>query len=228
MKLFAKDLRFFPDPAEAIADGLVLISDEMSTEILLEAYSFGIFPWPHEDYPVLWFSPDPRGILNFSELHISTSLKKFLKKNPYRLSVNQAFSEVIRECADMQRPSEEGTWINEHMINSYIQFHQDGYAHSVECWLGDRLVGGVYGVYVAGVFAGESMFFKESNASKVALLYLIDLLKKNGIKWMDIQMVSDNLKKFGGKYISRKKFLDQLNRAKVTAKPIDFLQYKSP
>ena len=195
-------------------DGLVYIGDELSSKILLEAYSFGIFPWPYEESPILWFSPNPRGVLDFGDFHVSRSLQKVIRQRHFEIRVNTAFDKVIESCAAIKRKGESGTWITEHMINNYKQFHRDGYAHSIECWQNEKLVGAVYGVYVAGIFSGESMFFTVDNASKVALVKLIEILKQKGCEWMDIQMVTDNLKKMGGKYISRKEFLQRVDLRK--------------
>ncbi|MCB0341721.1 MAG: leucyl/phenylalanyl-tRNA--protein transferase [Pseudobdellovibrionaceae bacterium] len=220
MKLFSEKRRHFPDPRLANRDGIVAIGDHLDTEILLEAYSFGIFPWPHEEYPLLWFSPDPRGVLDFADLKIPRSLAKKRKKQNLKVTTNRAFESVIRACAHSHRPGQDGTWITEPMIRAYIEFHRAGYAHSVEAWIDDQLVGGVYGVYVAGVFSGESMFYTESDASKICLLHIIDNLQSQGLSWMDIQMVTPNLEALGGKYIDREDYLDRVEECKRNAKPI--------
>ena len=222
----AKKRLHFPDPHKFTdVSGVIGIGDEMNSEILLEAYSFGIFPWPEPHLPILWFSPDPRGIIEFKDLHISRSLKKALSKDPYKITYNTCFSRVIENCAKATRPNETGTWITEYMIKNYKKFHEEGYAHSVECWINGELAGGLYGVYVAGVFSGESMFHKKDNASKYCLLNLIKKLKSMGDTWMDIQMVTENLKHFGGKYISRKSYLEKLEISRE--KPCkDFISIK--
>ena len=196
------------------------MGDELNFETLLEAYSFGIFPWPHPELPCLWFCPDQRGVIDFEELHISRSLQKFMRKTNFKVTFNQVFSDVMVECADVPRAGQSGTWITPAILKAYEEFHRRGYAHSVECWSGDKLVGGLYGVYVAGVFSGESMFFKESNASKFCLLKLIERLKENGLTWMDIQMVTPVTESLGGKYITKKQYLLRVEQSKLKAKKL--------
>ena len=223
MKLFSRHRKLFSDPEQAPDDGLVAMGDEMSVDILLEAYSFGIFPWPHDEAPVLWFSPNPRGVLDFDAFRISRSFQKFLRQTDFKITFNKNFPEVINACCHQRRPGQSGSWITSHLLKHYLEFHKAGYAHSVECWSSEgELVGGLYGVYVAGVFSGESMFFKRSNASKLCLYRLIEFLKEQGLSWMDIQMVTDNLEQLGGKYVSRKEFLKRLEAAKERAKPLQF------
>ncbi|MEO0337002.1 MAG: leucyl/phenylalanyl-tRNA--protein transferase, partial [Pseudomonadota bacterium] len=184
---------------------------------------FGIFPWPQTDLPLLWFSPPERGVLFFDDYHVPRSFEKFLKKAPFRTSFNQDFEAVIRNCQKAYRPDQQGTWITDELVQAYIQFHKAGYAHSVECWFEDRLVGGLYGVYVAGVFCGESMFFVEPNASKVCLHELVLFLKSQNMRWMDVQMVTPLLEAFGAKYISRKVFQDSLAQSRSQARKIEFI-----
>ncbi len=195
-------------------DGIALISDEVSVSMLKEAYSLGIFPWPHENLPILWFCPEERGVLEFNELHISRSLIKDLRKHNWHITMNHCFEDVIRQCASQPRPGQEGTWITSFLIDKYIEFHKAGFAHSFECWNKNQLVGGMYGVFIEGIFSGESMFFKTPNASKACLLAAIDTLKKIGVQWIDIQMVTDHMKRFGGKDISRDQFLIKLKQSK--------------
>ena len=211
---FAQKRHHFPDPEIADESGIVSTDREMNSEILLEAYSFGIFPWPTPHFPILWFSPDPRGVLEFKDLHISKSLKKAMAKTQYEITYNTCFSRIIENCAKVHRPNEEGSWISESMIKNYTKLHEEGLAHSVECWMKGKLVGGVYGVYIAGVFSGESMFYHRDNASKYCLVHLIEKLESEGHTWMDIQMVTDVLKNFGGKYIPRKSYLKMLEISK--------------
>lgn len=217
-KLFLEKRKIFPDPAKPTLDGIVAMGEEWKLETLLEAYSFGIFPWPHADLPCLWFCPDNRGVLDFSDLKINRSLAKFLRKTDFRVTFNQKFSEVILACSQVPRPGQEGTWITPQILKAYQEFYEAGYAHSVECWHGEDLVGGLYGVYVAGVFSGESMFFKESNASKFCLLKLIDRLWANGLTWLDIQMVTSVTEQLGGKYITKAEFLRRHEMAKLVAR----------
>ena len=203
--------KFFPDPRGALDEGLVDVRDEISNEILIEAYRNGIFPWPQEGLPILWFSPPERGVLDFADLHIPRSLKKVLSRGTFEITFDQAFERVLHECQSQPRPGQSGTWITDKLIRAYLEFHDAGYAHSVEAWEKGRLVGGLYGVFVDSVFCGESMFFHEPDASKVALIALIEKLKSFGLQWMDIQMVTPVLKSLGGKYISRDEYLTRLD-----------------
>lgn len=221
MKLHVDSHPHFPDPRLAKSD-VVDVFDEINTEILLEAYSFGIFPWPYQELPLLWFCPEQRGVLDFDDLKIATSLKKFYKNNPFEIRFNTQFAEVMRKCAVAPRPGQTGSWITEDLLRAYRDFHKAGYAHSIEAWREGRLVGGLYGVYVAGSFSGESMFFDEPNASKVCLLRLIEVLRDNGLQWMDIQMVTEHTERFGGKLISRDHFLQRLEAVKPLSKVLLF------
>lgn len=205
-----KRRRFFPDPMGPTLDGIVTMGAPLSLITLIEAYSFGIFPWPHPELPLLWFSPDERGVIDFKDLKVPKSFRKFLNKNPFTISINQAFASVVEECADTPRPGQSGTWITEQILDAYKEFHHAGYAHSLEVWEGNDLVGGIYGVLIGGVFAGESMFFKRSNASKVALYSLIEHLKTLGHTWMDIQMLTPVTESFGGKYIFKKEYYERI------------------
>lgn len=225
MKLFAEELRTFPDPRLALTEGIIDLSDDLRVERLLEAYSFGIFPWPHEDLPTLWYCPEERGILEFKDLHVPRSLRKLLGRSPFRITVDTCFERVIEACALAPRPGQHGTWITPKLERAYRNFHAAGYAHSVEIWEGEELVGGLYGVYVGGVFCGESMFFKRPNASKFALLKTIEFLQREGLGWMDIQMVTPLLEQLGGKYISRDDFLKRLEQAKAAAKPLNWAEF---
>lgn len=222
MKLFAEELHSFPDPGLTLEEGILDISDDLSVERLLEAYSFGIFPWPHQDLPTLWYCPEKRGVLDFADFKIPQSLQKFLRKCDWTYTFDREFDSVLAACSEAKRPHQQGTWITKKLIRAYQDFHRAGYAHSLEVWEGAELIGGLYGVYVAGVFCGESMFFRKSNASKVALVRLIDFLQGQGISWIDIQMVTPLLGAMGGKYIPREKFLVRLEVAKRNAKKINF------
>lgn len=161
-----------------------------------------------------WFCPPQRGILEFSEVHIPRSLLAFRRKSPYRFTTDQAFEAVIDECAAAYRPGQGGTWITPEMRDAYVNFHRAGFAHSIEAWEphSGRLVGGLYGVFVDGVFAGESMFHREPNASKLALLFLIERLQSAGNDWMDIQMLTPHMERLGAKTVSRDDFLSRLSR----------------
>lgn len=196
-------------PARApIEDGLIAYGGDFSVELLREAYTKGIFPWPQEESPILWFSPDPRGVLDFADFHVPRSLQKWARRNSHlRVTLNQAFKEVVRQCRLQARPGQSGTWILPEMEDAYTQLFKFGEALSIEIWDGDGLIGGIYGVVVGGVFSGESMFHLKPNASKLALWKLVEVLQSKGHHWMDIQMVTPVLAGFGGKLISRDEFL---------------------
>ncbi|MCB0386843.1 MAG: leucyl/phenylalanyl-tRNA--protein transferase [Bdellovibrionales bacterium] len=211
------------DPRHALAEGVVAISDEIDTDLLFESYSFGIFPWPHNERdPILWFCPNRRAVLDFKDLHVSRSLNKFRRKSGWRISFDKAFDLVVEQCSLTVRPDQTGTWITQRMKSAYSQFHHLGYAHSVECWDGNDLVGGLYGVYVAGVFSAESMFYLKPNASKLCILALIEKLQNSGMQWLDIQMLTPHMGAMGGREVSRKDFLERLDQAKRNATPILF------
>ncbi|NQZ01380.1 MAG: leucyl/phenylalanyl-tRNA--protein transferase [Bdellovibrionales bacterium] len=222
MKLFAEKRQHFPHPQDTTFEGLLFVDDRISVDILLEAYSFGIFPWPQENVPLLWFSPLERGVLMFDDYHVSRSFEKFMRKTDFKVTFNQEFEQVIRNCQKSYRPDQQGTWITSNLVAAYIDFHKAGYAHSVECWQGDRLVGGLYGVAVAGTFCGESMFFIEPNASKFCLHKMVMFLKSQNIRWMDVQMVTPLLESFGARYLRRDVFLKLLTDAKASARALDF------
>ncbi|GIL16432.1 MAG: leucyl/phenylalanyl-tRNA--protein transferase [Oligoflexia bacterium] len=201
----------FPNPRLTTAEGLVAVGGNLKVETLVAAYSKGIFPWPQEGYPMLWFCPDPRGVLDFHDFHVPTSLKKFEKKHPnWKVTTNQAFPEVIRQCRLQKRPGQSGTWISKEIQAAYIKFFEAGFVLSLEVWDGDELIGGIYGVLLKGLFSGESMFYKRDNASKIAFWKIVEHLKSLGHQWMDIQMVTSVTKAFGGKYIPREEFLRRL------------------
>lgn len=222
-KLFAKKRLTFPDPQQALDDGIVDLSDDLRVERLLEAYSFGIFPWPHEDLPTLWFSPDKRGVLDFKDFHVPRSLQRTLARDKFKFTFDRAFDAVIEACSSQSRPGQSGTWITPRLLRAYRDFHRAGYAHSLEVWEEGVLVGGLYGVYVGGVFGGESMFHLRPDASKAAVVKLVEFLRGKGLLWMDIQMVTPVLEHFGGHYIARAKFLERLELSKQVAKPIEFI-----
>lgn len=201
----------FPPVEQADEHGLLALGGDLELESLLLAYTRGIFPWPISDeYPLAWFSPDPRGILAFDKLHISKSLRKFLKKNPYEIRFNTNFDAVIMNCAKVPRSDNQGTWITEDIINSYINLHKQGFAYSVETYLDNVLVGGVYGVCINRFYSGESMFHTADNASKVALIALLYQLKQKDIGWLDTQMVTPVVESLGGVEIDREIYLKML------------------
>jgi len=214
MPVFAlSDRLSFPPPHLAIKEGLLAVGGDLSVERLLLAYRSGIFPWYSEGEPILWWSPDPRLVLYPDELRISRSLRKVIKRKLFHITFDQAFDAVIHGCAVAKRSYGEGTWITNEMKAAYIEFHLRGYAHSVEAWQDEKLVGGLYGVAMGRAFFGESMFSRVSNASKVAFVSLVETLRKNHFTLIDCQVRTDHLMRFGAREISRKVFLEQLGKA---------------
>jgi leucyl/phenylalanyl-tRNA---protein transferase len=201
----------FPDPRETLAEGIIAVGGKLDVGTLYTAYSKGIFPWPQEGLPMLWFSPEKRGILRFSEFKVSESLYRFKKRNPQiEITINKDFQQVIEECAKQERPGQQGTWITPTMKRSYVDFFNAGYALSVEVRENNVIIGGIYGVLVKGVFSGESMYHKKSNASKLALWHLVEFLQERGHEWMDVQMVTPVVASMGGTYVSREEYLQML------------------
>jgi len=196
----------FPPAWLARSDGLLCIGGDLSPERLLLAYKNGIFPWFSKDEPFLWWSPDPRLVLLPDGVNISKSLKKKIRKEIFTIKVDTAFEQTILSCAKPRK--EEGTWLVEEMIDAYIDLHKQGYAHSIETWKNDKLVGGLYGVCIGGSFFGESMFSFESDTSKIALVALANHLKKNHFDLIDCQVTTRHLLSMGAVEISRNSFLD--------------------
>jgi leucyl/phenylalanyl-tRNA--protein transferase len=205
----------FPDPRSAAADGLVAVGGDLHPDTLRLAYRNGIFPWPVPGLPLLWFSPPQRGVLEFANLHVPRSLRYALRTTELHCTIDAAFDDVIRSCAATPRPGQEGTWITDDILKAYNRLHRLGIAHSVECWNGARLVGGVYGVDIDGAFAAESMFYRETNASKLALLYLIEHLQSRGLDWIDIQVLTPHLERLGAKALGRDIFLQRLTETRA-------------
>ena len=210
-------IRKFPDPRKADdEDGLVAVGGDLSVPSLLLAYRKGIFPWPAEGLPLLWFCPPQRAILRLEELHVPRSLERSRKKalrEGWRFSIDLDFAAVVEACSAIPRPGQPGTWILPEMKEAYLELHRAGYAHSVEAWRGTELVGGLYGVSVDGIFAGESMFHRESDASKLALLHLLEVLGSRGCDWIDIQMMTPHMAMLGARQLRRDEFLDLLERS---------------
>jgi leucyl/phenylalanyl-tRNA--protein transferase len=203
-------MTLFPDPRHAPGD-IVAFGDDLRVETLREAYRSGIFPWPHDDYPLPWFSPLQRTIIVFDEVHAGRTLRKAAKKT-FTYTIDRDFRSVIHACAESPRDGE-GTWIGSPIIDAYTRLHEAGDAHSVEVWDGDQLAGGLYGVDAGGVFTGESMFHVAPNASKLALLFLIDHLRARGATWLDCQVMTDHMAALGAREIPRTEFLDRLATA---------------
>lgn len=204
----------FPDPNQADADGLLAYGGDLHPQRLLAAYAQGIFPWPAgEDWPILWYSPDPRMVLVPAALHIANSLRKILKKRPFEIRFDTAFASVIRACATVPRPGQAGTWITTDMLQAYCLLHELGFAHSAEAWADGELVGGLYGVSLGAAFFGESMFTRRPNASKVAFVHLVQHLQAWDFHLVDCQMYTAHLARFGAVLWPRKRFLQALDRA---------------
>ena len=204
----------FPPVGEALRepDGLLCVGGDLSQPRLLEAYRRGIFPWYSEGQPILWWSPDPRTVLFPEEFKVSRSLAKSCRNRGYEVTFDRAFVAVMQHCADASlRP--EGTWISPEMLVAYRNLHAAGYAHSIETWLEGRLVGGLYGIALGRVFFGESMFSRERDASKVALLQLVDFALARGVGLIDCQVASPHLASLGARDIPRGEFVARLERA---------------
>lgn len=207
----------FPDPRQVDSQGLLAYGGDLSPERLIAAYAQGVFPWYDED-PILWFSPDPRMVLAPSDLHVGRSLAKRIRARPYRISLDEAFDDVIRACRDTPRPGQEGTWITPDMVAAYCHLHELGFAHSVEAWQKDdegreRLVGGLYGVSLGCAFFGESMFAHAPDASKIAFATFVQQLERWDFGFVDCQMTTDHLARFGAVEWTRDQFLDRLEES---------------
>lgn len=205
----------FPPVEQATSHGLLAAGGDLSMERLLNAYRYGIFPWFNAYDPILWWSPDPRMVFHTDKIHISKSLKKALKKHPFTMTIDQDFSAVMHACAAPRQLSHPGepheTWIHQDMIEAYTRLHHAGYAHSVECWQEDRLVGGIYGVAIGKMFYGESMFSFETNASKIALVTLAKHLFQWGYPLIDCQVYSEHLSRLGAITLPREEFIKQVH-----------------
>lgn len=205
----------FPNPLDASEEGIVAYGGDLSPSRLMLAYRLGIFPWYSAKDPILWWSPDPRLILELDEFKLSRSLRKKIPQ--FEVRFDTAFSEVIRECSIAPRTGQSGSWIVPEMIEAYEELHALGYAHSVEAYQEGILVGGLYGVNVGGVFCGESMFAKVSDASKVAFAVLVNRLREWGYDFIDCQVPTNHLKSLGAKEVSRKIFLQRLSKASAVS-----------
>ena len=200
----------FPNPSLADPEGLLAVGGNLEPETLLSAYQQGIFPWFDEDTPILWWSPDPRAILEFDNLYISKRLARTIRTNKFQVTFNQDFDAVVKGCT--YRP-EEGTWITPEVAKAYGEFHRRGHAHSVEVWQQGVLVGGLYGVAIGGLFAGESMFSTVSDASKVALAALVSRLKEKGYQLFDLQIINEHTSTMGATEIPRDDYLARVKLA---------------
>jgi leucyl/phenylalanyl-tRNA--protein transferase len=203
----------FPPPHLASEDGLLAVGGDLSQKRLLLAYRMGIFPWFSNNEPILWWSPDPRLVLYPHEIKISKTLKKILKKEVFKVTMDLAFNEVINQCARVRLKKNQGTWIIEEIIEAYCQLHESGFAHSVEVWRQGELAGGLYGVSLGKCFFGESMFTRISNASNVGLVKLVEHLKELSFDMIDCQVTTGHLIRFGAREIPRTLFLKQLEKS---------------
>ena len=207
---------WFPDVEESTEEGIVAVGGDLSVERLILAYSKGIFPWYSSDKsPILWWSPDPRFVLFPENLIVSKSMRPYFNQNKFQVTWDQNFEDVIKNCQKIDREDQLGTWITSKMLAAYIQLHKMGYAHSVEVWLDNELVGGLYGISLGKVFFGESMFAKVSNASKFGFISLVNQLKQKGFLLIDCQQETKHLESLGANAIKRKNFIDILNHNKI-------------
>jgi len=210
--LLTKDI-LFPDTELADEDGLLAIGGDLSTERLLLAYKNGIFPWYNEgDEPICWWCPNPRFVLFPDELKISKSMKTVINKNEFRFTINTAFEEVIHNCKIKEREGQDGTWINNTIVNEYTKLHRLGFAHSAEAWIDNELVGGLYGILLGNIFFGESMFSKKSNASKFAFIKYVQHLQTQKIVLIDCQVYTQHLESLGACMIQRSNFISILKK----------------
>jgi leucyl/phenylalanyl-tRNA--protein transferase len=205
----------FPPAELAHSSGLLAVGGDLSPARLLAAYRAGVFPWPlgEVDDPMFWFSPDPRFVLRPAGLHVSRSLRKALRSGRFEVRYDTAFESVVRGCAATRRRHEHGTWISEPMIAAYAELHRLGHAHSAESFRDGRLVGGLYGVALGGAFFGESMFYREPDASKIAFVTLVGDLEERGFRLVDCQQETAHLERFGAEPMPRRRFLRELQRA---------------
>jgi len=207
---------WFPDVEESTEEGIVAVGGDLSVERLILAYSRGIFPWYSSDRsPILWWSPNPRFVLFPENLIVSKSMRPYFNQNKFQVTWDQNFEDVIKNCQKIDREDQLGTWITSKMLAAYIQLHKKGYAHSVEVWMGNELVGGLYGISLGKVFFGESMFAKVSNASKFGFISLVNQLKQKGFLLIDCQQETKHLESLGANAIKRKDFIDILNHNNI-------------
>ncbi|MBP9943059.1 MAG: leucyl/phenylalanyl-tRNA--protein transferase [Desulfomicrobium sp.] len=209
----------FPDPAHADEDGLLAVGGDLSPQRLLMAYAQGIFPWYCENSPILWWSPDPRLVLEPAKIHVPGRLERILRQGRFAFTLDTAFERVITGCAETPRPGAHGTWIVPEMLAAYCRLHELGFAHSIEVWSGTILAGGLYGVALGGAFFGESMFYREPDASKAGLVTLMRLLSQAGFVLFDCQQTTAHMLRFGGFEMPRSEFLARLGQALELSTP---------
>lgn len=216
------DPQWFPDPSLALTEpnGLLAVGGDLSTTRLIHAYHQGIFPWSSDAYLLLWWSPNPRAVIYLDEFKCAKSLQKLIRKQPYKISFDQACDEVIQACASTR--DEASRWLTDDMISSYQSLHQQGHVHSVEVWDGDDLVGGLYGVVIGKIFCGESMFSTLDNTSKIALAYLVWQLRQWDFALIDCQIPNAHLTRLGARLIPRESFLSLLKQHEHDTQTIDW------
>lgn len=217
--LLSEDFLGFPDPEHAESDGLLAVGGDLSVERLATAYGKGIFPWYGPGTPILWWSPDPRLVLPPKELHVPRSLRRVINRQTFEISIDTAFSQVVRACACSPRSEGHGTWLVPEMIEAYARLHAAGFAHSFEARKDGKLVGGLYGVALGRAFFGESMFFHAPDASKTTFVWAARLLAHWGYQLIDCQQTTAHLQRFGAFEISRQRFLSKLRKAVVLKEP---------
>ena len=211
MYILGKEISFPPVEA-ADENGIVAIGGDLSTERLLLAYRSGIFPWYNEDEPIIWWCPDPRFVLFPDDLKISKSMQAVLRNGKFRFTINRAFAQVIQNCKTIERNGQDGTWITAAVQKAYTELHTLGFAHSAEAWMNGELVGGLYGIRMGSIFFGESMFSKQSNASKFAFINYVQQLQKEGVALIDCQVYTEHLESLGAGMIGREEFIGLLNK----------------
>lgn len=203
----------FPPPEGASPEGIVAVGGDFTAQRLLLGYAQGIFPWPSEGMPLLWFSPDPRFVLATGSAHVPRSLRKSIRRGGFEVRADTAFEQVIQRCAEAVRPDQKGTWITDELLDGYTQLHGQGYAHSIEAWRDGELVGGLYGVALGRMFFGESMFAACPDASKVATICLLGQLRQWGFPLVDCQVHTEHLARFGAQHMPRSRFLRAVREA---------------
>jgi leucyl/phenylalanyl-tRNA--protein transferase len=209
----------FPPVQTADENGLLALGGDLEVSTLVLAYRSGIFPWPiSHEFPLAWFSPDPRGVLDYADLNINKRLMRYIKSAPFTFKANHNFKAVIEHCGQVPRSDQSGTWITEEVKESYEQLFGEGLAYCLEAYEKNQLVGGIYGVCIDGIITGESMFHLVPNASKLCLIALMVLLKRSGIHWLDTQMVTPVVKSLGGKEIPREDFLKRIKNAPLRSR----------
>ena len=213
-----KNSYIFPNPIYANDKGLLAYGGDLNPSRIMTAYLNGIFPWYNESDPILWWSPNPRCILEFKDFKISKSFQKIIDKNIFEIKFDTNFTQVMKECKNINRENQKGTWIQDELIDAYTKLHKMGFAHSFEAYFNGELVGGGYGVNIGNIFCGESMFVKKNNASKVALYFLIKRLKEKGFSFIDCQIPTPHLLSLGAKTINRTSFISSVKKSSENLK----------